>query len=109
MKVLIRRDQETSGLLRSTIVFAMNVRVEVSDEEEQAISRYRLDDTVLYSNPERGLETVTVGHLMSGRKFVCRDIVEMLGMEEDIKQAAANFKAILHAATQFGGEEVLEV
>lgn len=109
MKVLIRRDQETTGILSKTIAFAMNVRVDASDDERQAIAKYRLGDAVLYSNPDRGLEAVTVNNLMNGRKFVCRDIVEMLNMEEEIKQAAANLKSVLHAATQFGGEEVLEV
>jgi len=43
-----------------------------------------------------------------GRRFDCSSITEMLGVEAAIKDAALNFKAVLDAATTFGGEEVLE-
>lgn len=33
----------------------------------------------------------------------------MLGVEKQVKEAAARFKFVLDAAAQFGGEEVIEL
>ena len=39
----------------------------------------------------------------------CKDIVEMLSAEEQVKEAARAFKAVLTAAASFGGEEIVEI
>jgi hypothetical protein len=53
--------------------------------------------------------TVSVSDLSNGKKIDCKDIVEMLAVEEQIKEAAQTFKNVLEAATHFGGEEVIEI
>jgi len=37
------------------------------------------------------------------------EIVEMLAVEEQIREAAQTFKNVLEAAASFGGEEVVEL
>jgi hypothetical protein len=127
MKLLLRRDQQTTGLIRSTITFAITVRAQLSPDERGNIQKYKLGDSLLYSRGELvdkgsgllGLASraafhmmnisVTVYDLMNGKRIECKDIMEMLGVQEQIKEAAANFKALLDAAAHFGGEEVLEL
>ena len=50
MKLLFRRDQR-SGLM-GKVVFSLDVRADLSDEERESIRRYKLGDTELYSSHE---------------------------------------------------------
>lgn len=127
MKLLLRRDQQTSGLMRNTITFSMTVRAELSAQERQSIQKYKLGESILYSRGElvdkgSGLLgfasrmafaamniSVSVNDLVNGKRVECKDIMEMLGVEEQIKVAAANFKLVLEAAAHFGGDEVIEL
>jgi hypothetical protein len=126
MKLLLQRDQQASGLMGNTITFSLSVRADLTAEEKANISKYKLGKGLLYSrgemaDPGKGLLglasrvafkmlniSVTVDDLVNGKKVDCKDIMEMLAVEEQIKEAAQNFKAVLEAAAHFGGEEVLE-
>ena len=125
MKLLLRRDQKSS--LMGKITFMLDVRAELADEEKNNIKKYKLGDTMLYErgkivDPGSGLLglasrlafkmmnlTVSVDDLSGGKKIDCKDIVEMLAVEEQIKEAAQTFKNVLEAAASFGGEEVIEL
>ena len=127
MKLLLRRDQETGGVIRSTVTFSLTVRAEISDQERQNIKKYKLGDTVLYTRAEMidkgsgllGLASrvafkmmnisISVNDLADGKKVACKDIMEMLAVEEQVKEAATNFKAVLDAAAHFGGDEVIDL
>jgi hypothetical protein len=125
MKLLLRREQR-SAIIGSKPVFVLNVRADISADERAAIEKYRLGDTELYASHEikggSGLLgaasrlaykamtiSVTVKDLTGGKKVECKDIVEMLAVEEQIKEAAKTFAQVLAAAAQFGGEEVVEL
>jgi F420-0:gamma-glutamyl ligase-like protein len=122
MKLLIRRNQR-AGLVGKQ-VFSVEVRADISNAEKENINKYKLGKTILYESHEitggsglLGLASraaynairisVTVDDLAFGKKVECKDIVEMIAIEEQITQAAKSFKAVLEAAAQFGGEEVV--
>lgn len=123
MNLLLRRDQR-QGML-GKVVFQLDVRAEISPEEIRYIQHYKLGDTMLYQKAELvdrgsgllGLAsrmafhamniTVSVNDLVRGKRIECKSILEMLAVEEQIKEAAATFKQVLNAATHFGGEEVI--
>lgn len=125
MKLLLRRDQK-SGLI-GKITFTLTVRAELTEVERDNIKKYKLGDTMLYERDkiiERGSGllgvasrlafkmmniTVSVNDLLGGKKIDCKDIVEMLAVEDQIKEAAQTFKNVLEAAASFGGEEVIEL
>ncbi len=124
MKLLLRRDQRKSMIGKA--VFSLEVRAQLTPDEQANIAKYKLGDTMLYQSHEitggSGLLgmasrlafkaisiSVSVGDLAGGKKIECKDIVEMLAVEDQIKEAATTFKAVLEAATRFGGEEVLEI
>ena len=126
MKLLLMRDQR-AALIGSKPVFVLQVRTELTADEVANVKKYKLGDTLLYekrplqqgSNEYAQLAhnlawrfinlTITVNDLANGRKIECKDIIEMLGVEEQLRQAAQTFKAVLDAAANFGGEEVVEV
>jgi hypothetical protein len=125
MNLLLRRDQRSSLLGKP--VFQLDVRAEISHEEMSSIKRYRLGDTVLYTKAELadrgsgllGLASrlafkamnisISVSDLVNGKRVECKDIVEMLAVEDQIKEAAATFKAVLNAAVHFGGDEAIAI
>jgi hypothetical protein len=125
MKLLLRRDQK-SGML-GKVIFTVSVRAELSDEEKTNIKKYKMGDILLYErskiiDPGTGLVglasrlafkminlTISVNDLENGKQVECKDILEMLAVEEQIKEAAQNFRNVLSAATTFGGEEILEI
>ena len=109
------------------MVFTLEVRAELAPEESAAINKYKLGDTVLYEKNTMvdqgsgllGLASraafkamnisVNVRDLASGKKLECKDIVEMLVVEDQVKEAAKVFNAVLNAAKHFGGEEVIDL
>lgn len=122
MKLLLRRDQR-SGLL-GKMIFTLDVRAQLSDEEKEHIRKYKLADTQLYASHEitggSGLMgvasrlayktltlTVSIKDLEGGKRIEAKDVVELLAIEEHIRQAAGTFKQVLDAASHFGGEEVV--
>ena len=126
MKLLLRREQR-SAIIGSKPVFVLNVRADISADEKAAIDKYKLGETELYASHtmlDRGSGllgvasrfahkamtiNVTVKDLTGGKKIECKDILEMLAVEEQIKEAAKTFVQVLAAAAQFGGEEVVEL
>lgn len=125
MKLVLRREQR-SAMLGSKPVFTLTVRADISPDERAAIEKYKLGDTELYASHEikggSGLLgvasrlaykamtiSVSVKDLTGGKKIECKDIVEMLAVEGQIREAAKTFKEVLDAAAHFGGEEVVEL
>lgn len=125
MKLLLRREQKSSML--GKITFVLDVRAELSEEEKGSVKKYKLGDTMLYERGKMtdsgsgllGLAsrvafkmmnlTVSVDDLLKGKQIECKDIVEMIAVEEQIKEASHTFHAVLKTAASFGGEEVIEI
>lgn len=125
MKLLLRRDQR-QGLL-GKVIFALEVRAQISPEERASITKYKLGKERLYVRDTDTPKaegwgdvprllifhamnlTISVDDLVNGKKVECKDILEMLAAEEQIKGAAITFGRILEACTHFGGEEVVSV
>ena len=138
MKLQLRRDQK-AGLL-GKVTFQLDIRVQLSPEEQAHIKKYKLGDTILYqrdnpkdtgpvqyqSNIWKALGSLTrligavfkhhvlnitiqVKDLEDGRRIEVKYILEMLAVEEQIKEAARTFKQILDVSAHFGGEEIIEI
>ncbi len=127
MKLLLRRNQKPGMLGMGKITFTLDVRAELSDEEKNNIKKYKLGETMLYeratlTDKGSGLLgvasrlafkmlnlSISVDDLSKGKQIDCKDIVEMLAVEDQIREAAQTFKNVLQAAATFGGEEVVEL
>lgn len=123
MKLLLRREQKTS--LLGAMSFVLNVRAELTEPERTNVGKYKLGKSVLYTrgeivDPGTGLLglasrlafkamniSVSVDDLSGGKRVECKDIVEMLAVEDQIKEAFKTFKLVLEAAATFGGEEIV--
>ena len=125
MKLLLRRDQQANVF--GTVTFKLSVRAELTDEERANVARYKLGSAMLFEKfilLDRGSGliglisrlfhrarnlSISVNDLAQGKRIDCKNIVEMLAIEEHIKEAARTFRAILEAARTFGGEEVVKI
>lgn len=109
------------------VIFILDVRADLSDDERANIKKYKLGETELYASHDlidRGTGligaasrfaikamtiNVSVNDLQNGKRIEVKDVVEMLAIEDQIRAAARTFKAVLEAAAHFGGEEVIEI
>lgn len=128
IKLKIRREQATG--LTGKVTFSVNFIAELSPEAREAVRRYRFGKTVLYSkDPELAFTVnmvrllwqmfwlwltrkrwqITIADLVGGRTIECKDILEVLDVEERIMTAAKQFALVLRAASWFGGEQVVEL
>lgn len=125
MKLLLRRNQKSG--FTGKVSFLLDVRAELTPEESNHVSKYKLGDTMLYErNPliDKGSGvlglasrlvfkainlSVSVDDLAQGKQISCKDIVEMLAVEDQIREACQTFGQVLRAAATFGGEEVVEI
>ena len=125
MRLLLRRDQRST--MMGNISFILEVRADITPEERANISKYKLGSAILYTKSELvdrgsgllGLASrlafkamnisVSVNDLAGGKRIECKDILEMLAVEGQIREAAITFKQVLDAAAYFGGEEVIEI
>ena len=126
MKLLLRREQKTSDF-SGKITFILTVRADLTDAERSAVDKYKLGNSLLYARENVRLESETMGgvakllfknmlnltvrvyDLVNGKTIECKEILEMLAAEEQIKEAGQVFMTMLRAAMHFGGEEVLEL
>lgn len=126
MKLLLRRNQKAGMLGMGKIAFQLDVRAELTSDELANIKKYKLGETCLYErvkliDPGMGLLgvasrlahkmmnlSISVDDLTKGKQIECKDIVEMIAIESQVKEAAETFKNVLDAASHFGGEEIIE-
>lgn len=128
MELLLSRSQKTGLTGMGAPTFVLDVRSRLTPEEDELVRRYKLGRTVLYqkasvrdkldrSGPLGQIFTFftakasgrifNVNDLVSGRRIECKDILEMLEAEDEIKTAADTFHTVLMTCGQFGGEEVV--
>ena len=130
MRLRFRRSQRMSGLMSKSAVFTLEARVDISDEELGHLKKYKMGQEVIYSRervaPDKSGEgswsgiarnlaayatalTIRIDDLISGTKVECKDILEMMAVEEQIVSACQTFKNILASMAHFDGEEVIDL
>ena len=127
MKLKIKRDQKKGMMGMGKVNFMLECSAVLTEEEGEAMRKYKMGDTVLYEKLEMadrgsgllGVASrlafhamnikVTVDDLYNGKHIECKNILEMLAVEEQIREACATFKNVLEACKNFGGEEIIEL
>lgn len=128
MELLLTRSQKTGLGGFGTVTFILNVRSRLTEQETEYVTRYKLGKGILYEKqslmdkmPKLGPwqrifsfiaakargHVFSVNDLVKGRTVACKDIIEMINAEKQIKQAAETFHNILLTCKTFGGEEVI--
>lgn len=130
MRIRFRRSQRMSGLMSKSAVFSLEARVDITDEEVDHIRKYKMGQEIVYKKERvsasngnddtwTGLArnfasyatalTIRIDDLIKGTKIECKDIMEMMAVENQVVEACQTFKSILQSAAYFEGEEVVEI
>lgn len=127
MELLLTRDQKNTMLGMGSVKFSLTVKAKLTDEEKAAVKKYKMDDIRIYESVPLdgvkmlgGVSATLIGALskalnlhflvkdmVEGKTIEVKDIAEMIAAEEQIKEAARNFHALLKAASSYKGEEVI--
>lgn len=126
MELLLSKSQKSS--MMGNISFVLHVRTKLNDEEQALVKKYKMGTEVVYEKlPVTGMMSgmgdiasaftaitakalklvFTVNDLVKGRTIECKDIIDMIAAETQIKEAADSFYALLMASKGFEGEEVI--
>jgi hypothetical protein len=134
MQLKMRRSQRSSGILGKTVMFMLDARLDLTAEEAANVKKYKLGDQVIYNSAasrkhleaaadararESFLSTaartamhrlslnITIDGLTKGQHIECKDLDELLGAEEALRQAAQATHTYLEVAQTFDGREVI--
>ena len=129
MQLKVRRNQKI-GMLGGKVIFVLDVRAELTGEEQALVERYKLWPEVVYTtdqataNAERAhagniaalgaliadkvlKKFFTIKDLVSGQHIECKELQQVLAVEEQVCAACANLKKYLEVAQTFDGNEVV--
>jgi len=92
-------------------------KVKPTAEEEAIIKKFKMNKEVIWQkSPSEsfapsflGVKTMTVGSLVGGETYTCKDIGQMIEMEEFITRVAKNLKTYVDAAKDFGGDITIDL
>jgi hypothetical protein len=128
MELLLSKSQKQGMLGMGAIVFVLNIKTKLTDEEQALVKKYKMGKEVVYEKlpigaavagmggiagaltaiTAKALKLVfTVDDLVKGRTIECKDILDMIAAEQQIRDAADGFWGIIQASKNFEGEEVV--
>jgi hypothetical protein len=112
MKLVIERDQEQRrGMLGGNkgVAFTLSYRLELTEEEEELVERYRLMDYPLTWRNVSGTRTPddTIGNMVQGRTQTVSDVMTLMRNEEIVKDACDSLPVLFSVVTTFGGSETI--
>lgn len=136
MQLKLKRSQREAGVLSTNVIFCLDARVEFTREEQHSVTRYKLQNQVIYNSEASkrlldksaaqqdgstlgGLKAlasvamaglklnISVASLQRGQHVECKSLDELLGAEDAIMTACQNLRGYLSTAASFDGREVL--
>ena len=135
MQLVLRRSQKSTGLMTKSIIFCLDARVDLTNDEADNVKRYGLGAQVLYNSQEskehldraadagggaKGFLSsavhlamakfalnITINSLTKGQHIECKELDELLGAEEAIKSACDNIRTYIGVAMTFDGREMV--
>ena len=135
MQLKLKRSQRSAGMLGSKVVYMLDARAELTNEERELVSKHSLGKLVIYDSvarqkrmenaaeklsggslmgAARGLASiamaamslrVTIDSLTGSQRVECKDMDELLGAETAIREGCETLRAYLDCAVTFDGRE----
>lgn len=127
MQLVIQKDQDKK--MMGGVSFVLSAKVNLTDEEKSVIKHYKAEKVILHQKKNlassvsevaaatsiagrlmsRALDKLfsdlTIGSLVSGVSFKCKDIGEIIDHEEQLKSVVAIFYNYLQTMIAFGGTQ----
>lgn len=137
MQLKLRRTQRDAGVVSKSVIFCLDARADLTEQERRNLSRYKLYDQVIYKSEasKQSLDksiaatsegsaagylkgafhlamtalrlNVTARSLERGHHIECKSLDELIAAEDAIMQACENLKMYLEKAATFDGSELV--
>ena len=137
MQLKLSRSQREGGTFSKSVIFCLDARVQLTQDEQASVNRYRLGSQVIYNSEasKRQVEAgaaamaqgaatgglkaiaafalarlhlnITINSLQQGQHIECKDLDEVLEAEDALMSACKNLRSYLETAATFDGREVL--
>lgn len=114
MKLILTKNQ-SKGIMGG-ISFEVKAKVELTQEEQNLIKHYKLENEILLSKKKVFFgqtldETVQVSvkNLLNGESYKCKDLGEVITYSDNLKSACNTLWTYLNVARGFGGQEIIEI
>ncbi len=121
MKLVIKRTKKSGFSGKSK--YELYVRADVTEEEATLIRENSLGKHIVTYHDKGGVAEgffsalmkmirdtrMTVDTFVRGTTFTCKDVTELIEIEDETRGAALTLRTILEIARTFGGEEVIDV
>ena len=136
MQLKITRSQREGGIISKNVIFCLDARVEFTAQEQHSITRYKLQNQVIYNSEASARHlakadaqrdgsiggslkslasvalaamrlNISIASLQRGQHVECKSLDELLGAEEAIMTACENLRGYLDTAASFDGREIL--
>lgn len=126
MKLVIKRSKKSTISGKSK--YELYVRADITDEEKTLIKQNSLGKLNLVYHDKSGIGAglagmsfwaslwkmmkdtqMSVDTFVRGTTFNCKDVTELIAIEDDAREASLLLRTILEMAKTFGGEEVIDV
>lgn len=123
MKLVLSKKQEKKGMVSSKVVYSLTIRADITEQEKDNLQKYGMANEVIYSDVEgdpassvwKSIKTIAtstvirVSDLSQGKTIECKDFIEIIQVEEKVKQACQTLKNLLEAMANFEGEQVINI
>lgn len=112
MKLIINRSQhDQKGMLggHKGVQFTLRYRLELTDEEQQLVERYRLSAHTITTRTFQGREIpgTSIADMLRGQSNIVSDVTHLIREENVIKNACDELPVLFDVCRSFGGDEVI--
>jgi hypothetical protein len=110
--IISRRQQDVKGMLggHKGVSFTLSYRLELTPEETELVSRYKLSDYPVTWKSIQGSQIPddTIANMIAGRSQTISDVTTLLKNESVVKDACDNLPPLFEVVRTFGGDEVVD-
>jgi hypothetical protein len=110
--VVSRSQQDVKGMLggHKGVSFTLQYRLELTTEETDLVSRYRLGSYALTWTSVQGTKVPddTIANMVAGRSQTVQDVTTLLRNERIVKDACDELPTLFEVCRTFGGSEVID-
>lgn len=113
MRLIIKRNQQDQkGMLggHKGVQFTLQYRLELTEEEQRLVERYRLGYHAITTRMFQGNEIPghSISDMVRGQSSVVSDVTQLIREENVIKNACDELPILFDVCRSFGGDEVIE-
>jgi hypothetical protein len=107
MQLIVRRTYEE---LNGTSYYVLTTRLELTEEEQELVSRYKLEEITLIPADRNGVyPPSTITSQAQDSKRLNRTLPELMAIEQALRDACAKLPAMLDYCRSFDVDQIIKL